>query len=62
MSTQYIERESANFELSLSVQEKVKKITTALQYKTNLFNATTMTQMSVSLRFPKTFPNAIAEV
>jgi hypothetical protein len=62
VSAQYVERESANFELSLPIQEKVKKITTALQYKTDFFKATTLTQMSVLLRFQKTFPNAIAEV
>ena len=45
VSALYVEREIANFDLSLSVQEKEGKITGALQYKTDLFDATSITQM-----------------
>ncbi|MCU0546656.1 MAG: condensation domain-containing protein [Oscillatoriaceae cyanobacterium Prado104] len=45
VSALYVEREIANFDLSLSVQEKEGKITGALQYKTDLFEATNIAQM-----------------
>ncbi|EDX77289.1 Condensation domain protein [Coleofasciculus chthonoplastes PCC 7420] len=41
----YVDREIANFDLSLSLQEKLGKLTGGWQYKTDLFQATTITQM-----------------
>ena len=41
----YVDREIANFDLSLSLQEKLGKLTGGWQYKTDLFKATSITQM-----------------
>ena len=41
----YVNREIANFDLSLSLQEKLGKLTGGWQYKTDLFQATSITQM-----------------
>ncbi|HEY9650394.1 MAG TPA: condensation domain-containing protein, partial [Coleofasciculaceae cyanobacterium] len=41
----YVDREIANFDLSLSLQEKAGKLTGGLQYKTDLFKAATIAQM-----------------
>jgi thioesterase domain-containing protein/acyl carrier protein len=41
----YVNREIANFDLSLSMQEKAGKLTAVVQYKTDLFKATSITQM-----------------
>lgn len=43
----YVEREIANFDFSLSIQEKDGKLTTALQYKTDLFETNSITQMQL---------------
>jgi thioesterase domain-containing protein/acyl carrier protein len=43
--SQYVDRETANFELSLSMQETEGQLVGILQYKTDLFNDTTIVQM-----------------
>ncbi len=45
ITSQYVERPIANFDLSLSVQEKAGKLTAVLQYKTDLFADTSMGRM-----------------
>ena len=45
VSSLYVDREIANFDLSLSLQEKAGKLTGGIQYKTDLFKATSITQM-----------------
>lgn len=41
----YVNRDIANFDLSLSLQEKLGKLTGGWQYKTDLFKATSITEM-----------------
>lgn len=41
----YVNREIANFDLSLSMQELAGQLTGGVQYKTNLFSASTITQL-----------------
>ncbi|HBB32924.1 MAG TPA: condensation protein [Cyanobacteria bacterium UBA8803] len=45
VSSLYVDREIANFDLSLSLQEKGGKITGGMQYKTDLFKVNNITQM-----------------
>jgi thioesterase domain-containing protein/acyl carrier protein len=45
VTSQYVERPIANFDLSLSMEEKEGKLTGALQYKTDLFEPNSITQM-----------------
>ena len=45
VSSLYVDREIANFDLSLSLQEKAGKLTGGVQYKIDLFKATNITQM-----------------
>lgn len=45
VSSVFVDREIANFDLSLSVYEKNGQLTTVLQYKTDLFKAKSIVQM-----------------
>lgn len=50
ISSLYIDREIANFDLSLSVQEKDGKLIGAIQYKTDLFKDTSIDRMLENFR------------
>lgn len=45
VSSLYVDREIANFDLSLSLQEKEGKLTGGIQYKIDLFEASSIAQM-----------------
>jgi thioesterase domain-containing protein/acyl carrier protein len=50
ITSEYVERPIANFDLSLSMEEKEGRLTGALQYKTELFEQTTISQMLDNFR------------